>query len=808
MSDPSDVDSQGVRFGNSRAPLAPPRTWAKGTSDVPYIKLEDELNPDVKPTLPEHPHALKRNASSMRSPLKKVGTVRDMEKAAARERALTIQREEDGPPETIPADDWEQYAGTAGIVFPKQQWKLVWDFVLLAAIVYSCITVPFRLGMSEPATGEWWLFELCITFFFISDLCITFNVAAADGDELILDKKRIRDDYLKFWFWIDASSSFPVEIVELAAKWHGGSEKDAARLGFLKMLRGLRLLRLLRLLKVFKLKMYMQIVEERLRFNMQYLQLVKMVAGILYLMHLFGCGWFYLHLVEYESARRNGHEPHSWLTEYDDGAAVDADVWVQYLDSIYWALMTLTTVGYGDIIPVNDRERMYTLLCLLVGAIVFGFLLSTLGSLLSNVDPTAVLIEEKLREVKEYLRWHGVPLELSLSVNRYFEYYYKRRTTADEEALLSALTPSLQREVITHLLGKTVSRIPLFSSPKHSYVTLDFQLKVHPMLRPLVREAKEVIIPKGHRDGSLYFLTRGVVVASGDLKMNFFSLEALGACFGEQSMMNESSSFNYTSKIRSELFTISSKELSSLASNFTDQGRSELAELLLGEFFKHSISRNVALRLYTSGMTHGRMSENAMALRLQAGYHALMLSRLTGDDSPEPQELVPLVFGGSTISWRMRAASAHSTHAALFSSESQEDTISESFRAMRASASSKRLDVYVRKSKDSSLPSTLPMPTPRPSSPDECSGTTNGGVTPRLATALSMMQRMLTKQEEMQKKAQEQARLRNASADLAAAKLAELTASVDEKLSAMAGLEAKLEKVLSHLERKGRTVYL
>ena len=112
MSDPSDVDSQGVRFGNSRAPLAPPRTWAKGTSDVPYIKLEDELNPDVKPTLPEHPHALKRNASSMRSPLKKVGTVRDMEKAAARERALTIQREEDGPPETIPADDWEQYAGS------------------------------------------------------------------------------------------------------------------------------------------------------------------------------------------------------------------------------------------------------------------------------------------------------------------------------------------------------------------------------------------------------------------------------------------------------------------------------------------------------------------------------------------------------------------------------------------------------------------------------------------------------------------------------------------------------------------------
>ena len=131
---------------------------------------------------------------------------------------------------------------------------------------------------------------------------------------------------------------------------------------------------------------------------MQYLQLIKMVGGILYLMHVFGCGWYYLHFCEVENAAVEGREAVSWLTEYGDGRGPEQNKWVQYLDAIYWALTTLTTVGYGDVVPHNNMERAYTLVVLLVGAIVFGFLLSSLGELLSNVDPTRVRIDEKMNE--------------------------------------------------------------------------------------------------------------------------------------------------------------------------------------------------------------------------------------------------------------------------------------------------------------------------------------------------------------------------------------------------------------------------
>ena len=63
----------------------------------------------------------------------------------------------------------------------------------------------------------------------------------------------------------------------------------------------------------------------------------------------------------------------TWVSTYDDGSALDADAGTQYLYSVYWALTTLTTVGYGDITPTNNLERLYSLFALLTGALVFGY---------------------------------------------------------------------------------------------------------------------------------------------------------------------------------------------------------------------------------------------------------------------------------------------------------------------------------------------------------------------------------------------------------------------------------------------------
>lgn len=187
-------------------------------------------------------------------------------------------------------------------------------------------------------------------------------------------------------------------------------------------------------------------------------------------------------------------------------------------------------MGYGDITPENDVERIYVLVTELFACMVFGYMLSTVSKLVESVDPNAVKIQEKFDQIKVYLRWHDFPPELSMRVRRYYEFYYSRKSAMDEDEIVGGLAPTLRRDVQTHLMAQNVMKIPLFSSER-SYTTLSLQLEIHNKLRPMLREARERIteaLEKGAVGGpSVFFLRRGQVAATASIKgVSFFEIDA------------------------------------------------------------------------------------------------------------------------------------------------------------------------------------------------------------------------------------------------------------------------------------------
>lgn len=59
------------------------------------------------------------------------------------------------------------------------------------------------------------------------------------------------------------------------------------------------------------------------------------------------------------------------------------DIFTSFLDAMYFAVVTMTTVGYGDVIPVSEAGRTLTVMMILTG---IALIPSQVGNLIQNIN--------------------------------------------------------------------------------------------------------------------------------------------------------------------------------------------------------------------------------------------------------------------------------------------------------------------------------------------------------------------------------------------------------------------------------------
>lgn len=103
--------------------------------------------------------------------------------------------------------------------------------------------------------------------------------------------------------------------------------------------------------------------------------------------------WYFL------ACRAGKCQENSWLgsTSLLDKATPYSDF---YTTSYYWAVTTMTTVGYGDLAATNVVEMVYAILVMVGGKLLFGFILGTVASTLANLEIERVIYEDKLKALK------------------------------------------------------------------------------------------------------------------------------------------------------------------------------------------------------------------------------------------------------------------------------------------------------------------------------------------------------------------------------------------------------------------------
>lgn len=64
-----------------------------------------------------------------------------------------------------------------------------------------------------------------------------------------------------------------------------------------------------------------------------------------------------------------------------DPGIIDQNWFEQYIYSMYWSVTTMLTVGYGDITPGTEVQKIYSIFALIVSSAVFGYVMNRIGTI-------------------------------------------------------------------------------------------------------------------------------------------------------------------------------------------------------------------------------------------------------------------------------------------------------------------------------------------------------------------------------------------------------------------------------------------
>jgi hypothetical protein len=131
--------------------------------------------------------------------------------------------------------------------------------------------------------------------------------------------------------------------------------------------------------------------------------------------HWIGCLWYFFGTEEWHdevSLYPDGSEIQPWVTLYFGGAANQTGYGPKYVMSLYFSLMTITGVGYGDIYAQTPNEKRVALCAMMIGAVVFGLVIGSIGDLVAKSDVAGKQLKKKVANISAYLHDRHVPAAL------------------------------------------------------------------------------------------------------------------------------------------------------------------------------------------------------------------------------------------------------------------------------------------------------------------------------------------------------------------------------------------------------------
>uniref|UniRef100_A0A8C4D821 Voltage-gated inwardly rectifying potassium channel KCNH2 n=1 Tax=Dicentrarchus labrax TaxID=13489 RepID=A0A8C4D821_DICLA len=389
--------------------------------------------------------------------------------------------------------------------------KAVWDWVILLLVIYTAIFTPysatFLLSEQEEAAMQTCgyscsplnVVDLIVDIMFIVDIIINFRTTYVNSnDEVVSQSSRIAVHYFKGWFLIDMVAAIPFDLLI-----YRSGEETTTLIGLLKTARLLRLVRVAR-----KLDRYSE-------YGAAVLFLLMCTFALI--AHWLACIWYAIGNVERSTSAGIG-----WLDNlgeqlgkpYNDSIIESGpSIRDKYVTALYFTFSSLTSVGFGNVSPNTNSEKIFSICVMLIGALMYASIFGNVSAIIQRLYSGTARYHAQMMRVREFIRFHQIPNPLRQRLEDYFQHAWSYTNGIDMNAVLKGFPECLQADICLHLNRTLLQNCKAFKgSTKGCLRALAMRFKT------THAPPGDTLVHAGDLISALYFISRGSIeILKGDV---------------------------------------------------------------------------------------------------------------------------------------------------------------------------------------------------------------------------------------------------------------------------------------------------
>ncbi|KAL4427573.1 hypothetical protein ABPG74_012964 [Tetrahymena malaccensis] len=361
---------------------------------------------------------------------------------------------------------------------------MVWDIIALLAYLFLIIVYPFIL--SFDVTEEQLIIVDYIQIAYMSmilfDSFLGFHIGIYEFGEIVKNRKKVYEKYFQDRLFFDLVSIGSLLIGVFTQKYICCLFSIIFRYSSIVD-------------KVSRIKMNLQI-QSKLK---AYYDLLKLVFYIIILIHIFGCGFYFVGVYSCKSP-----DDINWIK--DQNLAQSSKI-EQYINSIYFITITMVTIGYGDIHPINQYEKLYTIIVAFITCGFFAFSLNLIGEIAQNIQRKTMQLQKKQQIIQAYLNSRQIENVSQMRVLKYLEFLNgsQEETNLEGQNILQTCSRSIREDILREYYGKILSKCQLIKDNFSQELINRLSLK----MKEKTFAPGETIIEKGSYLQELYFIKSG-----------------------------------------------------------------------------------------------------------------------------------------------------------------------------------------------------------------------------------------------------------------------------------------------------------